>query len=65
MNITPFVRQESPEKVALCRQGSCCTTIQKVNENEYHITDDFGGSVKLDRNDLSLLPDAAKFFLED
>lgn len=61
--ITPFIRQETETKIALCRQGSCCLTLEKRGEDEFWMTDDYGGSVKLDKNDLSLFADAAKHFI--
>jgi len=62
--ITPFIRQETPEKVALCRVGSCCASIEHIGEF-FYIVDDFGGKVQLDINDMKLLPEAVKHFIKD
>ena len=61
--IIPFIRQETETKIALCRSGSCCVTLEKQGEDEFVMTDDYGGSVKLDKNDLSLFADAANRFI--
>lgn len=62
--IKPFIRQETPEKVFLCRAGSCCASLKKQDEF-FYLEDDFGGKVKLDINDLRLLPEAVSHFLKD
>ena len=62
--IKPFIRQETPEKVFLCRAGSCCASLEKQGE-QFFLTDDFGGKVQLDINDMKLLPEAVKHFLKD
>ena len=47
--------------VSLCgRKGRCCPSLNKTGENEYTITDDFGGSVKLTNDQLSTILDAKK-----
>jgi|CXWK01.1.fsa_nt_gi hypothetical protein len=61
--IKPFIREITETKVALCRAGSCCCELEKQGEDLFILTDDFGGSVKLDKNDLKLLPEAVKRFV--
>ena len=59
--ITPFIRQESETKIALCRAGSCCPSIEK-SEKGYTLTDDFGGSISLNQEEFRLLSKAVEHF---
>ena len=59
--ITPFIRQDSETKIALCRQGSCCPSIEQ-SEKGYTLTDDFGGSIALNRDEVRLLKQAGDHF---
>lgn len=63
--ITPYIREVTENKVACCRAGSCCLTLEKLGENDFEMVDDFGGKVKLDINDMKLLPEAVKRFIKD
>lgn len=59
--ITPFIRQESPQKILLCRQGSCCPAIEQ-NADGFTISDDFGGKVQLSPEEFGLLSKAVEHF---
>lgn len=48
--------------VRLCRAGSCCPIVEKVSDNEYSITDDFEGKVKITKDQLSILKEAIDHF---
>jgi len=45
-------------KILLCRTGSCCPTIEKIEDDLYSITDDFGGSVKLTADHIEMVKQA-------
>lgn len=59
--ITPFIRQETETKIALCRQGSCCPTVEK-SETGFTLKDDFGGSISLNDEEFMLLREAVNHF---
>ncbi len=44
--------------VRLCRAGSCCPIVEKVNENEFTISDDYNGKVRLTKDEFQMLKDA-------
>lgn len=44
--------------VRLCRAGSCCPIVEKVNENEFTISDDYKGKVRLTKDEVQMLKDA-------
>jgi len=44
--------------VKLCRAGSCCPIVEKVNENEFTISDDYNGKVRLSKDEVQMLKDA-------
>lgn len=44
--------------VRLCRAGSCCPIVEKVNENEFTISDDYNGKVRLTKDEVQMLKDA-------
>lgn len=44
--------------VRLCRTGSCCPIVEKVNENEFTISDDYSGKVRLTKDEVQMLKDA-------
>ena len=39
--------------VKLCRAGSCCVLVEKINEDEFRFTDDYGSSVVMTKSELS------------
>lgn len=49
-----FLNQNS---VRLCRAGSCCPVLEKV-EDGFTITDDFGGKVQLSEDEIVMLIEA-------
>jgi len=44
--------------VRLCRAGSCCPIVEKVNENEFTISDDYKGKVRLTKDEVQMLKEA-------
>ena len=44
--------------VRLCRAGSCCPIVEKVSENEFTISDDYKGKVRLTKDEVQMLKDA-------
>jgi len=62
--ITPFIRQETPEKILLCRTGSCCPSIEKSPEG-FTLKDDFGGSISLNTEEFALLKKAVNHFMPE
>lgn len=46
-----------------CRQGSNCPTVEKIGD-EFIINDDFGGIVKMNAEQFSMLKEAEEFFIE-
>lgn len=46
--------------IKLCRAGSCCPIVEKIGENEFTITDDYDGKVKLTGEEISDLFEAYK-----
>jgi hypothetical protein len=44
--------------VRLCRAGSCCPIVEKVNENEFTISDDYDGKVRLTKDEAQMLKEA-------
>lgn len=44
--------------VRLCRTGSCCPIVEKVNENEFTISDDYNGKVRLTKDEVQMLKSA-------
>lgn len=50
-----FINQNT---IKLCRQGSCCPTVEKTSENEFIVKDDYDGSVKLTSEEIDDLYEA-------
>ena len=44
--------------IRLCRAGSCCPIVERVNENEFTISDDYNGKVRLSKDEVQMLKDA-------
>ena len=53
---------ENQNTVRLCRKGSCCPIVERVNSDEFTISDDFNGKVKITKDELSMLRDAIDHF---
>jgi len=47
--------------IRLCKAGSCCPTIHANAETgEFRITDDFGGEIRLSKDEFFMLDEAVK-----
>lgn len=44
--------------VRLCRDGSCCPIVERVNDNEFTISDDYDGKVRLTKDEVQMLREA-------
>ncbi len=58
---------DGDSKVIWCsrnKKGCNCPTIVKNSEEEFVITDDFGGSIKLTRDDVKYMKDTFKDAVE-
>lgn len=44
--------------IKLCRAGSCCPIVEKINDNEFTISDDYNGKVRLTKDEVQMLKDA-------
>lgn len=53
---------ENPNKVRLCRAGSCCPVVEKNDENSFTISDDYNGKVKITRDEMKMLKEAIEHF---
>lgn len=54
-----FINQNT---VRMCRKGSaCCPIVEKVEEN-FELSDDFGGKVKLTKEQFNMLKDVVEHF---
>lgn len=52
-------------QVRLCRntqKGGCCPIVEKINEKEFTISDDFNGKVKISKDEMQMLKDAIEHF---
>ena len=54
-----MLRREG-DNIVLCGKGKCCPTIKRVDDDTYVITDDDGGTVKIKKDQVELIPDAVK-----
>jgi len=54
--------QINDNTIRLCRQGSCCPVIERKNDGNFTITDDFNGSVQLTEAELDILSEAIDAF---
>ncbi len=52
---------ESQNSVRLCRQGSCCPTVEK-EDDAFIIKDDYEGKVKLSKEEFLMLKEAIQHF---
>jgi len=52
---------QSPNQIRLCRSGSCCPILER-QDNEFTLTDDFNGKVKLSKEELTILKEAIEHF---
>ena len=43
---------ENPNKVRLCRAGSCCLTVEKTQDSNFKFVDDYGSSIVLTKEEL-------------
>jgi hypothetical protein len=43
--------------VKLCRPGSCCPIVEKINNDEFIISDDYNGKVRLTKGEVEMLND--------
>lgn len=41
--------------IKLCRRGSCCPTIEKIEKDKYLVKDDFDGEVILERDEIEIM----------
>jgi len=41
--------------IKLCGGRRCCPTIEKVSDEEYEIKDDYGGLVKLKKDEIEIM----------
>ena len=48
--------------VRLCRKGSCCPLVERVSEDEFTISDDYAGKVRLTKDELTMLKDSIDHF---
>lgn len=39
--------------VRLCRAGSCCMTVEKINDGNFKFNDDYGSSIILSKEELT------------
>lgn len=56
---------ENPNQVVLCKAGSCCVRIEKIEENQYNFYDDYNGKVQLTKEEFLMLKEAVHHFLPD
>lgn len=42
-------------RIVLCKKGSCCPIVTNDADGGIKITDDFGGAVKLDKDEVEML----------
>lgn len=57
MNTDTILNLNNDGTVTLCARKTCCPILEKVGENSYKITDDFGGSIVIDREQAKLIVD--------
>jgi hypothetical protein len=48
--------------VKLCKQGSCCVQVNKIEENRFEMTDDYDGKVVLTKEEFLMLKEAVEHF---
>lgn len=53
------IKREGDSVLLCCGKGRC-PAIKKNNNNEYTLTDDYGGKVKLTKDQLSVIQEALK-----
>ena len=53
---------ENQNSVRLCKAGSCCVRIEKVEENRFDFFDDYGGKVTLNKEEFDMLKEAVEHF---
>jgi hypothetical protein len=51
-------------QILLCNKKSCCPILEKVSDDEFILTDDYKGKVKLTKDDLTELKKALQHFDE-
>ncbi len=51
-------------QVVLCGRGKCCPILKEKSNEEIIITDDYGGSITIKKEQAALIPDALKLFPE-
>lgn len=51
---------QTPNKIALCLKGKCCPTIEIIDNNWVLITDDFGGMVRIKKEQAVLFGEKLK-----
>jgi hypothetical protein len=47
-------------QILLCNKKSCCPVLEKVSDDEYTLSDDYQGKVRLSRDELSMMAEAFK-----
>lgn len=53
---TPVDNATTQFTFTLCgRPGTCCPVVEQINESEYTIKDDFGGSVRVTLEQMGLM----------
>lgn len=50
--------------VKLCKAGSCCVRIDKVEENRYEMFDDYDGKVVLTKEEFFMLKEAVDHYTD-
>jgi hypothetical protein len=49
-------------QILLCNKKSCCPILEKISDDEFNLTDDYNGRVKLTKDDLVELKKALDHF---
>ena len=56
------IKFQSPNTILLCCGKKGCPSIVKESGDSYTLTDDFGGSVKLNKDELNAIQEAVTAF---
>lgn len=61
MKLSSFdMKNLSDTKILLCRRGSCCPVVEKMENDKFSIKDDYSGEVTLTSDEVGMLFEAVQ-----
>lgn len=56
-----IIMNQNQVRLCIAKKG-CCPIVERVSENEFTISDDYNGKVRISKEEMALLKDAIDHF---